>query len=57
MCIKDINIHSVAQVMPQGRDIGVLEVKNLSVGVCPGAPSTAGSSYFIIVKCLFFIFT
>ena len=59
MCIKDMkhieqNFHSVAQVMPQGRDLGVLGVKNLNVGICDGAPSTARSSYFIIVSCLIF---
>ena len=40
------NFYSVAGVMPQGWDFGVLGggVKNLSVGICDGAPSTAHSS-------------
>ena len=39
------NFHSVAGVMPQGWDLGVLGgVKNFSVGICDGAPSTADSS-------------
>ena len=38
------NFHSIAGVMPQGWDLGVLGVKNLSVGICDGAPSTAHSS-------------
>ena len=47
--IKDIkhierNFHSVAWVMTQWWDLGVLEVKNLSVGFCDGAPSTVHSS-------------
>ena len=36
------NFHSVAGVMPQGWDLGV---KNFSVGICDGAPSTAHSSF------------
>ena len=32
----------------------VLGVKYLNVGICDGAPSTAHSSYFIIVSCFFF---
>ena len=35
------NFHSVAWVMSQGWDFRVLEVKNLSVGICDGDPSTA----------------
>ena len=35
------NFHFVAGVMPQGWDLGV---KNFSVGMCDGAPSTARSS-------------
>ena len=59
MCIKDMkhteqNFHSVAWVMPQGRDLEVLWVKNLNMGICHGAPSTAHYGYFIIVSCLFF---
>ena len=38
------NFHFVAGVMPQGWDLGVLVVKNLSVGICDGAPSTAQSN-------------
>ena len=33
--------------MPQGWDLGVLDVKNLSVGICDGAPSTAHSIMFM----------
>ena len=29
--------------MPQGWHLGVLGIKNLSVGICNGAPSTARS--------------
>ena len=39
------NFHSIAGVMPQGWDLGLLGgVKNFSVGICDGAPSTAYSS-------------
>ena len=39
------NFHSVARVMPQGWDLVALGgVKNLSVGICDGAPSTVRSS-------------
>ena len=38
------NFYSVARVMPKGRDLGVLGVKSLSVGIYDGAPSTAHSS-------------
>ena len=38
------NFHSVAWVMPQGWDLGVLGVKNFNVGICNGAPSTAHPS-------------
>ena len=38
------NFHSVAGIMRQGWDLGVLGVKNFSVGICDGAPSTAHSS-------------
>ena len=40
------NFYSVAGVMPQGWDLGVLGggVKNFSVGICDGAPSTVHSS-------------
>ena len=43
----EYNFHSVVGVMPQGWDLGVLGgggVKNFSVGICDGAPSTARSS-------------
>ena len=45
--IKHINRNflSVTWAMPQGRDLGVLGVKYLSVGICDGTPSTARSSY------------
>ena len=33
--------HAVAGVMPQGWDLGVLRVKNFSVGICDGVPLTA----------------
>ena len=37
--------HFVARVMPQGGDLWVLGgVKNFSMGICDGAPSTARSS-------------
>ena len=40
--IKDRkHFHSVAGIMPEGWDLGVLGVKNFSVGICDGAPSTA----------------
>ena len=39
------NFHSVARVMPRGGGGLVLGgVKNFSVGICDGAPSTARSS-------------
>ena len=38
------NFHSVAKVMPQGGTAGAGGIKNLSVGICNGAPSTARSS-------------
>ena len=56
---RQLTFHSVARVMPQGRDLGVLVVKNLNVGICNGDISTARStcSYFTIVSCFFFLFT
>ena len=56
--IKDIknieqNFHLVAWVMPQRWDLGVPGVNNSSVGICDGAPSTAGSSYYIIIFVIF----
>ena len=45
------NFYSVAGIMPQGWDLGVLGgVKNLSVGICDGAPSTAHSSLKLFLK-------
>ena len=38
------NFHTVAVVMPQGLDLGYWGFKNLSMGICDGAPSTARSS-------------
>ena len=43
------NFDSVAGVMPQRWDLGVLGAKNFSVGICDGAPSTVYSS--IIFHC------
>ena len=44
-CIEQ-NFYSLAGVMLQGWDLGMLGggVKNFSVGICDGAPSTAHSS-------------
>ena len=39
------NFHSVAGVMLKWWDLGVLGVKNLSVGICDGAPSAAHSDF------------
>ena len=39
------NFYSIAGFMSQGWDLGVLGVKNFSVGICDGAPSTAHSSF------------
>ena len=39
------NFHSVAGIMPQRWELGVLGVKNFSMGICDGAPSTGRSSY------------
>ena len=38
------NFYSVAGVMPQGWDLGCWGVKNFSMGICDGAPSTVHSS-------------
>ena len=38
------NFHSVASFMPRG---GTGGVKNFSVGICDGAPSTVRSSYIL----------
>ena len=42
------NVHSVARVMPQVGLGGAGGVKNFSVGICDGAPSTARSSFFFV---------
>ena len=42
------NFHSVAKVMPWGGTGGAGGVKNFSVGICDGAPSTARSSVIFI---------
>ena len=39
------NFHSVAKVMPRDGTGGAGGVKNLSFGICNGAPSTARSCY------------
>ena len=44
------NFHSVAKVMPGVGTAGAGGVKNFSVGICDGAPSTAGSSFHCEVK-------
>ena len=44
--------------MPQGWDLGCWgggEVKNFSVGICDGAPSTARSSYYLKSRCVWSI--
>ena len=38
------NFYSVAKVMPQVGTAGAGGVKNFSMGICDGAPSTARSS-------------
>ena len=43
------DFRSVAGVMPQGWDLGVRGVKNFSVGICAGAPSTARYSSILLV--------
>ena len=49
------NFHSVTKVMPRVGLWGAGGVKNLSVGICDGAPSTARSSlYFCKLFLLFF---
>ena len=47
--IFEQNFYSIAGVMPNGWDLGVLGVKNFSVGICDGAPLTAHSSLFFIL--------
>ena len=41
------NFHSVAGVMLQGWDFGVLGVKKFSVGICDCGPLTARSSFYL----------
>ena len=41
------NFHSIAKVMPEVGLRGAGGVKNFSVGICDGAPSTARSSFKI----------
>ena len=43
------NFHFVAKVMPPVGTVGAGGVKNFSVGICDGAPSTARSSFLIEV--------
>ena len=42
------NFHSVARVMPRVGTAGAGGVKNFSVGICDGAPSTARSSLLLL---------
>ena len=44
----DESFHSVAGVMPQVWVLGVLGVKNFSIGLLVGAPSTARSSLTLL---------
>ena len=41
------NFHSVAKVMPRLGLGGAGDVKNFSVGICDGAPSTARHSKYL----------
>ena len=43
------NFHSVARVMPRGGTCGCWGVKNFSVGISDGAPSTARSSFLLLL--------
>ena len=45
------NFHSVGRIMSQGWDLGVLGVKNFSVGIRDGAPSTARSGIDLTASC------
>ena len=45
------NFHSVARVMPRDGTKLRWGVKNFSVGICDGAPSTACSSHTFVVVC------
>ena len=42
------NFHSVARDMPRGGTWGCWGVKNFSVGICDGTPSTARSSFLLL---------
>ena len=42
------NFHSVAKVMPRGGTAGAGGVKNFSMGICDGAPSTVHSSFILV---------
>ena len=42
------NFHSVARVMPRVGLVGAGGVKNFSVGICDGAPSTVRSSFKLL---------
>ena len=42
------NFHSVSKVMPRGGTAGAGGVKNFSMGICDGAPSTVHC--FILVQ-------
>ena len=46
------NVHSVAKVMPRVGTAGAGGVKNFSVGICDGAPSTARSIYIYIFEAI-----
>ena len=45
------NFHSVARVMPWDGTRGAGGVKDFSLGMCDGAPSTAHSSHTFVVVC------
>ena len=45
------NFHSVAGIIPLGWDLGCWGVKNFSVGIFDGAPSTAHSSFLLFPMC------
>ena len=54
----ELNFHSVVGIMPQWWDLGMLGVggvKNFSVGICDGAPSTARSSLYLFISIFLFI--
>ena len=47
------NFHSVAKVMPRVGTAGAGGVKNFSVGICDGAPSTARFSFYYYLLTMF----